>query len=194
MNVWVRIHDIPSALMESDSMAIQTRSSLGSLIRVVTKTDTRRINGTKVNTGNEAFEEFVHSSDEASDAIAANMVSDLPDPLDGLLNEEDISSALDILAPTPLMVVKPDGETIIEDSIAPRDTKRCSPMVATPKAKKTRNANSSANFKAGMSIDKNSPTEDDNQPAKGHDHLMLELLGSREISGSSISERSSFYQ
>ncbi|KAK8544860.1 hypothetical protein V6N13_057103 [Hibiscus sabdariffa] len=45
MNVWVRIHDIPSTLLESDLMAIKTRSSLGSLIGIVTKTDTRRIDG-----------------------------------------------------------------------------------------------------------------------------------------------------
>ncbi|KAK8553921.1 hypothetical protein V6N12_030900 [Hibiscus sabdariffa] len=45
------------------------------------------ISGTKVNMSKEAFEESVHS-DEASDAIVANMVSDLLDPLDGLLNEE----------------------------------------------------------------------------------------------------------
>ncbi|KAK8488720.1 hypothetical protein V6N13_130543 [Hibiscus sabdariffa] len=43
MNVWVRIHDIPSVLMDSDSMAIQSGSSLSSLIGNVTKTDTRRI-------------------------------------------------------------------------------------------------------------------------------------------------------
>ncbi|KAK9043753.1 hypothetical protein V6N11_072085 [Hibiscus sabdariffa] len=59
------------------------------------------ISGTKmVNTGKEVFEESVHSSKEASNVNVANMVSDLPDPLDGLLNEEDISTALDILAPT----------------------------------------------------------------------------------------------
>ncbi|KAL4335303.1 hypothetical protein GQ457_07G010680 [Hibiscus cannabinus] len=45
MNVWVRIHDIPSILMESDSMVIQTGSSLSSLIGTVIKTDTRRIEG-----------------------------------------------------------------------------------------------------------------------------------------------------
>ncbi|KAK8578164.1 hypothetical protein V6N13_047021 [Hibiscus sabdariffa] len=125
------------------------------------------ISGTKVNTSEEAFEEFVHSSDEASNAIVANMVSDLPDPLDGLLNEEDISRPLDILAHTPLKVVKPDGETIIEDSTAPRGTKRRSPMMAAPKAKKTQNVNSSANIKAGMSSGKNSLAEVDNQPRRG---------------------------
>ncbi|KAK8488733.1 hypothetical protein V6N11_068326 [Hibiscus sabdariffa] len=76
MNVWVRIQDIPSVLMESDSMAIQTRSSLGSLIGIVTKTDTRRIDGAKmVNTGKDVIEESGHSSDEALAAIAANQSS-----------------------------------------------------------------------------------------------------------------------
>ncbi|KAK8538786.1 hypothetical protein V6N12_034494 [Hibiscus sabdariffa] len=45
MNVWVRIHDLPIILMDSESMAIQTGSSLGSLIGNVTKTDTGRIDG-----------------------------------------------------------------------------------------------------------------------------------------------------
>ncbi|KAK8592903.1 hypothetical protein V6N13_043472 [Hibiscus sabdariffa] len=63
--------------------------------------------------GKDAIKESVHSEEEASAAIAAILVFDLPNPLDDLLNE-DLSTALDALAPTPLMVVKLDGETIIE--------------------------------------------------------------------------------
>ncbi|KAK8639971.1 hypothetical protein V6N13_138337 [Hibiscus sabdariffa] len=212
MNVWVRIHDIPSVLMQSDSMDIQIGSSLVSLIGTVTKIDTRRIEGnmttylrvgcsiniispihrcvfiggagtskkccmlqyerlptlcygcglighlvhacptekltpetklqygdwlrylpptiqarssqphsrrihyheanisakpptpilaTKlVNASKEAIEESVHSSDEDSAAIAANLVPDRLDPLDDLLNIEDFSTDLDVLAPT----------------------------------------------------------------------------------------------
>ncbi|KAK9037415.1 hypothetical protein V6N11_022326 [Hibiscus sabdariffa] len=175
MNVWVRIHDIPYMLMDSDSMAIQTGSSLGSLI------------GTKLaNLGKEIIEESVHSSDEASVANNANLTPNLPDPLDDFLNEEEFFLAtLDVLAPTPLLVVKPNGETIVEESptiranpialestISPtapvqRGTKRQSPMVAASKAKKTRTTNPPSNVKAGMSNGKNSSTVVDNQPRRG---------------------------
>ncbi|KAK8609288.1 hypothetical protein V6N13_061737 [Hibiscus sabdariffa] len=43
LNLLVRVHDLPSVLMESDSMEIKIGSSLGSLIGTVTKTDTKCI-------------------------------------------------------------------------------------------------------------------------------------------------------
>ncbi|KAK8589613.1 hypothetical protein V6N13_088448 [Hibiscus sabdariffa] len=134
--------------------------------------------------GKESIMESVHSSYGASAANDANLTSELPDPLDDFLNEADFSAALDVLAPTPLMVVKPNGETIVEGSpvirtnsiasestISPtapiqHGTKRRSPMVAASKAKKTRTTNPTSNVKAGMSS-KNSPEVVDIQPRRG---------------------------
>ncbi|KAK8659579.1 hypothetical protein V6N13_029779 [Hibiscus sabdariffa] len=62
--------------MESDSMAIKTGSSLGSLIGTVTKTYTKRIDGTMKASMGEAFVETIHSSTEASNAKATHMVTD----------------------------------------------------------------------------------------------------------------------
>ncbi|KAK8502413.1 hypothetical protein V6N12_020006 [Hibiscus sabdariffa] len=70
--------------------------------------------------GKETIQESLHSSNEASAANDANLAPYLPDPLDDFLNEEDFSAALDVLAPTPLMVVKPNGEIIFEESAAIR--------------------------------------------------------------------------
>ncbi|KAK9001207.1 hypothetical protein V6N11_082995 [Hibiscus sabdariffa] len=42
MNIWVRIHDIPTILIDNDQVAHQTGVSLGSIIGNVIKTDTRR--------------------------------------------------------------------------------------------------------------------------------------------------------
>ncbi|KAK8622106.1 hypothetical protein V6N13_097732 [Hibiscus sabdariffa] len=95
----------------------------------------------------------VHCSDEGSAANQTHPTFDLPDPLDEFLNEADNSTALDVLAPTLLMIVKPDGKTIIAESPEPRTNqtmlevitvlnaptqrgiKRCSPMVVASKAK-----------------------------------------------------------
>ncbi|KAK8505725.1 hypothetical protein V6N12_024708 [Hibiscus sabdariffa] len=49
LNLLVRVHDLPSVLMESDSMEIKIGSSLGSLIGTVTKTDTKCIDGNDSN-------------------------------------------------------------------------------------------------------------------------------------------------
>ncbi|KAL4273941.1 hypothetical protein GQ457_13G000010 [Hibiscus cannabinus] len=256
MNVWVRIHDLPTILMDSESMAIQTGSSLGSLIGNVTKTDTRRIDGnmttylrvgccinvnspvrrcvfiggsgsakkccmlqyermptlchacglighlvsscpiveitpeTKLQYGDwlrympsstttavsrtqgrihyhapnpntpasglkEPIDALVQPSDEGSTANPSHLSSEFPAPLEDLLNATDISATLGVLAPPPLMIVKPDGETIVAESpnqtmmdntaspIVPgqRGTKRRSPMVAGNKVKKTRTNN-----------------------------------------------------
>ncbi|KAK8715833.1 hypothetical protein V6N13_043159 [Hibiscus sabdariffa] len=43
MNVWVRIHGIPTILVDNDAVAHQTGSSLGSLIGLVNQTVTRHI-------------------------------------------------------------------------------------------------------------------------------------------------------
>ncbi|KAK8494684.1 hypothetical protein V6N12_016054 [Hibiscus sabdariffa] len=131
----------------------------------------------------ETIEESVHSSDEASTANDANMAPNIPNPLDDFLNEEDFSTTLDVLSPTPLIVVKPNKETIVKESESPtiransialestisptdpiqRGTKRRPPMVVASKAKKTRATNPPSNLKDGMSSNKNSPTVVDNQ-------------------------------
>ncbi|KAK8504343.1 hypothetical protein V6N13_025021 [Hibiscus sabdariffa] len=221
MNIWVRIHDIPSILMDSDSIPIQIGSSLGSLFSTVTKNDTRCIDGNmstylrlgccinvtnpirrcvfiggsssskkrcmlqyerlpmlyygcglighlattcKVNHSKlhnfeqEATEDSKHnSSDRAFVAnVPTNVEPNLTDPLEVFLNDETFFEAIEVLTPTPLMVVKPNGGTIVEDSsteritsntlesaISPttsvqRGTKRRSPMVDTSKIEKTR--------------------------------------------------------
>ncbi|KAK8652748.1 hypothetical protein V6N13_126773 [Hibiscus sabdariffa] len=58
----------------------------------------------------------LHPSDEGSPANPSHLSSEFPEPLDDLVNETDILAALDVLAPTPLMIVKPDGETIVAES------------------------------------------------------------------------------
>ncbi|KAK8510742.1 hypothetical protein V6N13_072180 [Hibiscus sabdariffa] len=155
----------------------------------------------------EPIDVLVHPVDEGSAANPSHLSSEFPEPLEGLLNETDISAASGALAPTPLMIVKPDGETIVAESpnqtmmdniaspIVPsqRGTKRRSPMVAGTKVKKTRTNNPTATTKAGMSS-KNSPAGLILNPAEGYDHFMLELPRSREISGGSIFEGCRFYQ
>ncbi|KAK8690928.1 hypothetical protein V6N13_074453 [Hibiscus sabdariffa] len=145
MNVWFHIHDLPTILMDFYSMAIKTGSFLGSLIGNVTKIDTMCIDGNmttylqlgcciNVNSpirrcvfigcsgielptlDKEPIAEPVQPSDEGSTANPTHLSSEFHEPLDELLIETDISDALDVLAPTPLTVVKPDGETTVAES------------------------------------------------------------------------------
>ncbi|KAK8680544.1 hypothetical protein V6N13_109487 [Hibiscus sabdariffa] len=130
--------------------------------------------------GKEPIVEPVHPSDEGSVVNQPHLSSEFPEPLDELLNETDISTALDALAPIPLMIVKPDGETIVAESPnqftmettaspnvpAQRGTKRRSPMVVGTKAKKTLTNNPTATMKARM-CSKNSLAVVDTQPCRG---------------------------
>ncbi|KAK9046010.1 hypothetical protein V6N11_051913 [Hibiscus sabdariffa] len=117
MNVWFHIHDLPTILMDFYSMAIKTGSFLGSLIGNVTKIDTMCIDGIELPTlDKEPIAEPVQPSDEGSTANPTHLSSEFHEPLDELLIETDISDALDVLAPTPLTVVKPDGETTVAES------------------------------------------------------------------------------
>ncbi|KAK8713430.1 hypothetical protein V6N13_148648 [Hibiscus sabdariffa] len=126
-------------------MAIETGSSLGSLIGNITKTYTMRIDGNmttylrvgccvNVNSpvrrcdfiggsgtelptlSKEPIDVLVQPSDEGSAANPSHLSFEFPTPLEDLLNETDISVALGVLAPPPLMIIKPDGETIVAES------------------------------------------------------------------------------
>ncbi|KAK8690649.1 hypothetical protein V6N13_074180 [Hibiscus sabdariffa] len=99
-----------------------------------------------------AIAEQVHPSNEGSAANPTHLSYEFPEPLDELLNETNISAALDAFASTPLMIMKPDGETIVTKSPnqtmkdttaspnvpAQRGITRRYPMVVGTKAKKTR--------------------------------------------------------
>ncbi|KAK9037400.1 hypothetical protein V6N11_022311 [Hibiscus sabdariffa] len=72
----------------------------------------------------EATEDSEHNSlDGASTAsVSANVDHNLTDPLEVFLNVETFSKAIEVLIPTPFMMVKPNGETIVEDTSAERIT------------------------------------------------------------------------
>ncbi|KAL4295740.1 hypothetical protein GQ457_12G014030 [Hibiscus cannabinus] len=128
----------------------------------------------------EPIDALVEPSNEGSATNPSHLSFEFPAPLEDLLNETDIPAALGVFAPPPLMIVKPDGETIVAESpnhtmmdntaspIVPgqRGTKRRSPMVVGTKVKKTRTNNTTATTKAGMSS-KNSPAWVDSQPRRG---------------------------
>ncbi|KAK8562237.1 hypothetical protein V6N12_049283 [Hibiscus sabdariffa] len=64
----------------------------------------------------EPIDVLVQPSDEGSAANPSHLSFEFPTPLEDLLNETDISVALGVLAPPPLMIIKPDGETIVAES------------------------------------------------------------------------------
>ncbi|KAK8525338.1 hypothetical protein V6N12_014033 [Hibiscus sabdariffa] len=202
MNVWVRIHDLPTILMDSESMTIQTGSSLGSLIGNVTKTNTRRIDGNMtiylrvgccINVNSPVWRcVFIGGSGSVkkccmlqyerlptlchSCGLLGHLVSSCP--IVEITPETKLQYG--VLAPPPLMIVKPDGETIVVESpnqtmmdntaspIVPGQcgTKRRSLMVAGTEVNKTRTNNTTATTKAGMSS-KNSLAGVDSQPRRG---------------------------
>ncbi|KAK9002849.1 hypothetical protein V6N11_060427 [Hibiscus sabdariffa] len=114
--------------------------------------------------GKNAFVETVQSPSEDSDAKTVT------DPLNQLVGSQYAAAnpmAMDNFTPSPLMVVKPNGETILVNNTNPRASKRHFPMMVVSTVKKSRNVILFAYFDVGMSSDINSPTEVDHQPRRG---------------------------